>query len=110
MSSGALAKLQPGPLGCTVPALGRAGLSPRVGARVAPSARPEGFVTPSFAPRFQAGVDSAPITARRRRLLSAQTRRHPPDAAAAVECAAPNAAPSRAAKELLMVMLENKAN
>lgn len=59
------------PPGCTVTALGRAGLSHRVGARVrvAPLARPKGFVTPYLTPRFQAGVDSAPATARPRPLL-----------------------------------------
>lgn len=51
--------------------LERAGPSPRVGerVRVAPAARPKGFVTAYLTPRFQAGVGSAPVTARPRPLL-----------------------------------------
>lgn len=52
--------------GCAATALGRAGVSPRVGAPVgaAPPARPRGFVTPYLTPRSPAGVGSAALTAR----------------------------------------------
>lgn len=105
--------------GCTATALGRAGVSPRVGApvRVTPPARPRGFVTPYLTPRSPAGVGSAALTARPAPCSSLQgvsagpgDTRGTPVPSSPAPSAQHSTAPPRAAERPLAAVLEDRAN